>query len=102
MKFLDRNREKWIIYYSLENAPFQAACLLFLLGTNFVNNYVTMALPLTLVFVVLARKCMIPRFVDIRHVLLLDDPVPDFFKRNKDGDDKSGIALEVRMEIEVT
>ena len=40
-------------------------------------------------FVVLARKCVIPRFVAIRHVLLLDDPVPDFFERdNGDGFEK--------------
>ena len=52
-------------------------------------------LSLQLVFVVLARKCVIPRFVAIRHVLLLDDPVPDFFERdNGDGFEKVNCLIK--------
>ena len=53
-------------------------------------------------FVVLARKCVIPRFVAIRHVLLLDDPVPDFFERdNGDGFEKVNCLIKWTQVMEV-
>jgi uncharacterized protein (UPF0254 family) len=39
--------------------------------------------------VVLVRKCVIPLVLDLRHVVILDDPVPDFFtKKDKDMSDE--------------
>ena len=54
---------------------------------------------------------MIPRFVDICHVLLLDDPVPNFFKDNDDdmndsdkesASDSAEGSAEVRLVLDQT